>query len=255
LLTEAPLNPKANREKMTQVMFEAFNTPVMFVAIQGVLTFYASGRSIGIAFESGDGLSHTLPVYEGYTIPYAILRLDLAGHNLTNYLVRLLAEKGYSFSTTGEREIVHEIKEKVCYVASDFDCWKQAPSSSSNIEKCYQLPDGQMIMIGNEQFCCPEALFHPSLLGMESFSIHELCYNSIMKCDVDTRKSIYCNIALSGGNTMFPGIAERMQNEITTLTSNTARVRVHTRPQRKYSVWIGGSILASLSTYLSVDVD
>ena len=245
LLTEAPLNPKPNREKIAQVMFEIFNTPAMYVAIQDVLAVYAFGCSIGIAVESGDGVTHTLPVYEGYSVLHAILRLDLAGRDLTDYLMRLLAEKGYSFSTTAEREI----KEKLCCVASDFDPNVQTPSSSSNAEKCYQLPDGQVITIGSEQSCCPEALFHPSLLGMESFGIHELCYNSIMKCDVDTRKNFYYNIALSGGNTMFPGIAERMQTEITSWTSNATRARVYARPERKHSVWIGGSILASLSTF------
>ena len=84
---------------------------------------------------------------------------------------------------------------------------------------------------------------------MNSLGIHGLCYNAIMKCDVDTRKDFYCNIVLSGGNTMFPGITERIQKEIVTLTLNTARVRVCARPQRKYSVWIGGSILASMSTF------
>ena len=117
------------------------------------------------------------------------------------------------------------------------------------MENSYKLPDSQVITIENEQFPCLEALFQPSLLGMNLFGIHEPSYNSIMKCDVDTSKNFYCNIALHGGNTMFPGIAERMQKEITTLTSNTTRVRVYAPPECKYSVWIGGSILASLSTF------
>ena len=140
-------------------------------------------------------------------------------------------------------------QEKLCYIALDFDSEMKAASESSDKEKTYELPDGNIITVGSERFRCPEVLFQPSFVGKEASGIHDTTFQSIMKCDVDIRKDLYANVVLSGGTTMFQGIGERMTKELTALAPSTMKIKVVAPPERKYSVWIGGSILSSLSTF------
>ena len=248
LLTDVRPTPRQNREKMTQIMFETFNTPAMYVTMQAELSLYASGRTNGIVVDCGDGVSCAVPIYNT-ALPDVNISLTFSGHELTDFLMQILTERGYPLTTFAEREIVRDIKEKLCYVAQDFEQELQTAASSSRLDKNYELPDGRVITIGNERFRCPEALFQPSFLGIQSAGIGETCYNSIMKCDIDLRRDMYANIVMSGGSTMFPGIADRMHREIAALAPPTVKVKIIAPPERKYSVWIGGSVMASLSTF------
>ena len=197
LLTEAPMNPKQNRERMTQIMFETFNVPAMYVGIQAVLSLYSSGRTTGIVLDSGDGVTHTVPIYEGYSMPHAVMRVDMAGRDMTEYMQKLLMGKGHSFTTSAEKEIVRSVKEQLCYVAPDFEEEEKKPEEDVEFE----LPDGSTMMVGRQRYQCPEALFKPEKIGLEAEGFHGLTYKSIQKCDIDVRRDLYGNVVLSGGTT------------------------------------------------------
>lgn len=249
LMTEASLNPKNNREKMTQIMFEVFNVPCLYVSVQAVLALYASGRCTGVVLDSGEGVSHTVPIFEGYAIPHAIQKILLAGSDLTDYLRKILMERGLKLTTPADLEIVRDIKETQTHVVGDFQEALREADETHQCEKNYELPDGRKILIGNERFRCPEILFQPHLADIDLEGVHKYCFDSVMKCDQDVRKDLFGNIILSGGSTLFDGMAERMWHEMHALAPTNNRIKVLAPPERKYSVWLGGSILASLSTF------
>eukprot|EP00917_Polyrhabdina_sp_WS-2016_P027052 GHVP01057866.1.p1 GENE.GHVP01057866.1~~GHVP01057866.1.p1 ORF type:complete len:242 (-),score=32.22 GHVP01057866.1:506-1231(-) len=203
----------------------------------------------GLVLGIGDGASHTVPIFEGFAVPHAVQRLDLAGRDITEFLARILTERGYQFGSLAEREIVRDIKEKLAYIALDYDEESKKARESDEIEKTYELPDGNIIPLGAERFRCAEGLFRPQLLGLEAVGLHKTTFAAIIECDYDIRKNLYQAIVLSGGTTMLEGIGERMTKELTQLAPSTMKIKVVAPPERKYSVWIGGSVIASLSSF------
>ena len=248
LVTEAPRNPKQNREKMIEVLFEQFEVQSTYVALQAVMSLYAVGRSTGIVVDSGDGVTHTVPVFEGFSMPHAVEKMDIAGRELNNYCQRLLMEAGHNFVSSAEQEIVKAIKEAECYVAQSFDEELAEISASASKDSLYTLPDKSQITIpGLVKIQTAELLFKPSLNGKNCQSVQDLTWTSIQKADLDVRKELCKNVILSGGSTMYEGLPDRLNKELT--AKSPSEIRIIAQPDRKYAVWKGASTLASLSTF------
>ncbi|KAK4453741.1 actin family [Podospora aff. communis PSN243] len=252
LLTEAPLNPRANRDMAAQYLFETYNVPALYISIQAVLSLYASGRTTGVVLDAGDGVSHAVPVFQGFTVPNSIRRIDVAGRDVTEHLQQLLRKNGYVFHTSAEKEVVRLIKESVSYVAKDPKKeekeWAAAKTDPSKLAE-YVLPDGNKLKIGPERFRAPEILFNPEIIGTEYPGVHQMVVDSINRTDLDLRKNLYANIVLSGGTTLTKGFGDRLLSEIQRVAVKDMRIKIFAPPERKYSTWIGGSILGGLSTF------
>eukprot|EP01083_Nonionella_stella_P188265 693536_1 len=241
VLTESALNPKANREKVTQILFETFNVPKLYIAPTSVLSLYASGRATGLSVDIGLDCCIIAPVYEGYVLRHAVLRIDVGSRTITEYLQKLLTERGYSFTTSREKEVVRDVKEQCCYFVMDYD------EDGKDDVVSYELYDGQTISIGTEMHRAPEILFKPHLVGMEGKGIHESILESVMKCDVDIRNDLWQNIVLSGGGAMICGLKDRLNKEMKQLVDES--IGITASNSSKYLSWIGGSVLSSLSTF------
>jgi len=252
-LTDTQLNPVNNRKKMAEILFEKFEIPAMHVATKEILSLYASGRTTGMVMNSGHTVSRMVAIFDGAVMPHAIKVLHFGGRDVGDYLVKLLIERGIPCSNFKERDDFRCMKEKLCYVAVDFQAEFGAALGDSSIERKYSLPScGATTFLSTHRFHCSEALFEPSRLGKEHPGISQGTFESIMKCERHVRKEMSANILLAGGNTMFNGIAKRLEKDLKVMgvkEEGMNRIRVVAPLERSLSAWIGGSILASLPTF------
>ncbi|XP_069755323.1 actin-1-like [Narcine bancroftii] len=247
LLTAAPLTPFGQREQMAEIMFEGFSVPALFVAIPATLALYSSGRTRGMVLDSGYGITDAVPIYEGYYLPDAVQRLQLAGSDITESLWRLMLESGHSVAEKMATDIIQDIKEKLCYIS--FDSKVDSRKPREEIQREYRLPDGKQIRISDELFRAPELLFTPENTGLKDNGVHKLMLNSIAKCERSLHNELYNNMLLCGGSSLFPGIEERLMKEMKLHSPTGVLMNVIAPPQRNYSVWTGASILTSLPSF------
>jgi len=186
-----------------------------------------------------------VPIYEGFALPHSIMRVDLAGRDVTRYLRLLLRKEGINFRTSSEFEIVRTIKEKECYLSSN----PSKEESNEGERRFFKLPDGNSLDVGQARYRAPECLFRPDLLGEECEGLHEVLIFAIQKSDMDLRKILFQNIVLSGGSTLYKGFGDRLLSEMRRLAPKDVKIKISAPQERLYSTWIGGSILASLDTF------
>ena len=205
LLTETPLAAKSNREQLTQVMFENFQFPAFFLANSAVLSLYALGRTTGTVVDVGHGVTKIVPVDRGYSIRKQTAIMDVAGRDLTDYMLKALMESGQNFSTEQDVDMIRDVKEKLCFTSMDFDRAMKDSMDSTADEKNYELPDGSLLTVNSERFRCPEVMFQPAFISNEGSGIHDRIFHSIMGCDKSLWKDLFGNILLSGAGTSIPG--------------------------------------------------
>jgi len=252
LLTEPPLNPHKNRELMVQRMFEKYKFKGVYIAIQAILTLYAQGLLTGVVVDSGDGVTHIVPVYEGFSLPHNTARINIAGREVTQHLINLLLLRGYAFNRSADYETVRLIKEKFCYVGYDLALENQLALDTTVLVAKYKLPDGRVIRLGQERYLAPECLFNPSLLGKDEGGISEMLFKVINDSNVDLRQPFYDHIVLSGGSTMYPGLPSRLEKDLrhfyaTKLkTEKPLKCRIEDPPRRKHMVFLGAAVLAEI---------
>ncbi|KRZ18290.1 Alpha-centractin, partial [Trichinella zimbabwensis] len=245
LLTEPPMNPSKNRERTAEYFFETFNVPALYISMQAVLSLYSTGRTTGVVLDCGDGVTHAVPIFEGFALPHSIVRTNIAGRDVTRLLRLLLRKEGVEFYRSSEFEIVRTIKERICQVSTD----SQRDDTGSSDKVQYMLPDGSTVVLGPCRFRAPEVLFRPDFIGEECEGAHECLAYCIQKSDIELRRQLYQNIILSGGSTLFPGFGDRLLNEVKRLAPKDIKIRITAPQERLFSTWIGGSILASLDTF------
>ncbi len=252
ILAETPLNTAENKNKMAQIMLEKIGVESLLIILQPSLSLYASQCTTGCVVDIGEGVTKIVPISEGYVFTPAIHLMDIAGQDITKYLLRLLREAGYSLTSTVEKQMAIDIKETLCYVSSDIKKEIEDLKRSPSKVKIFKTPEGEEIKLKSEQFMAPECLFQPYIIGKELPSLHESIIAAISLCDMNLRREFYSNIILSGGSSNFPGLKERIKNEISKRVPESIEVNIIAPQEREISAWIGGSIIGSIPSFSNI---
>jgi actin len=264
-LTDSNFDPKINREKLAQILFETFIFNKIYICNTSILNISAAGKFSSISIDFGFDTIRICPVLDSIVIKDAIIKYNYGGNDLTefmyhlakkmdlsSYLINKLEGNSHNILNTIGGITFQDIKEKVCYCASDIkEDLKKVESYK------YELPDGTYITTKEERIICPEALFKPYLINIKENDIVKGCYDSLEKIgnyfEYAIKKDLLNNIILSGGTSLFKGLPERFKKELQNLLPGKKKdeIKVIASPEGQYYSWIGGSILPSISTFES----
>jgi len=255
--TEAALNPRSNRERMVETMFEKFGFQAVNVSVQAILALNSQGLTTGFVVDAGDGVTHLVPITEGFVEPARVERVNLAGRHVTEQLMKLLVGSGHALNSTADFETVREVKERLCYVALEPEAERRLGRETTLVDRKYTLPDSREMRIGSERFLAPEILFNPAEHGRsDGEGLAGLVFDAVRKSELDVQKDYFAHILLSGGTTMFPGFSSRLEKDLRALylenvlrgdRSRAAKFRcnVEDSPRRQHMVFMGGSMMAA----------
>lgn len=280
LLTEPPLNPPENREYTAEIMFETFNVPGLYIGVQAVLALIASRLSkdaekvlTGTVVDSGDGVTHIIPVVDGYVIGSCIKHVPLAGSNITKFILDLLRDRKENIPPEDVKNVARVIKEQFCYVAPDIVREYQKYDNDPTKFKVYEgshpkTKQPYVVDVGYERFLGPELFFNPEIYGDKyTTPLPEIIDVTIQNCPIDTRRRLYRNIVLSGGSTMFKDFAKRLERDVNRFCKQRQKeqaskilqgsqmqvqeteVKVIQHRMQRFAVWFGGSMLGSLPQF------
>ena len=246
LITEPLHNPISNRENISHILFEKFSINKLIFASQPVLSLFSTSNTTGIILESGEGVTQSCVIYEGFAIPNSFERYDYGGADVSNYLDDILKKMGYFFETSGEKLIIKEIKEKFCWTTNISD----SIIKNTELEKeNHFLPDGNVIKLGVERIYPPEILFKPEIVGLEYPGFCEMINNSINNVDIELRKKLYENIILSGGNTSIKGLSNKIFSELNKDLNPNLKIKIHSPKNPHLLCWIGGNVISELEIF------
>ena len=247
LITEPINNKLSNSEKISEILFEKMNIPSLIFAKQPLLSLISLGYSTGVVLESGSDITQSCVSYEGYLIENSFYRYDYGGKDVSNILKILLKQNNPNINSNvfDNIKVINEIKENQCYIKT----LKDENEDFVSIPSDYILPDGNKLVLNDEKILAPEILFNNKLIFAEYLTFHEMVINSINKVDINIKNKLYKTIILSGGNTKFKGIEEKMKTNLSYLMPRGVDIKIRTQINPELNCWNGGNIIASLNTF------
>ena len=256
IITEPLLNPYSNREKIANSLFDYIGIPSIFFASQPILSLFSTSATTGIILESGEGVSQSCIIYEGYSLPNTYERYDFGGGDVTEYLKLAMKKKGYQLFNSNEYRLISDMKEKYCFfLPQKYNLHVENVKKALNSKKInYYLPDGITVTLGDERILASEILFNPELIGKEYLGLSDIIFSSINKAEIQLRPKAFENIVLSGGNVLMRGLEDKMKEDIINKCNKIVKVNVSTVKEPQISCWVGGNIISSIDIFKKISV-
>lgn len=254
ILTESSRSDQRQREKLLQVIFETFQVPSFYLGKQPIFSIYSSGQKTGISVDIGYEMTQIVPVVEGSIVSSAMTTQNFGGKTITDYFLKALKERGCALSELSANLVANEVKEKLGYVALDFENEVKKNNGSHGCDTSYQTQDGDEFKISDERYNCPELLFSPQINKLGHLSLQKVVYETVMKCESNVQNQLFDNIVLCGGSSLFNGLPERFKLELKGMVNKSTKINLVAPANRNYAAWMGAAAFASLPDFAELAI-